>query len=210
MKIVSVILARGGSKGIPHKNIHSVNGKPLIQYSIETSLRSNVHETWVSTNDNMIANISKNLGANILLRPDDLATDTSKSEDAILHFIDNVHSDIVVFIQPTSPLLKYEYINQGLDMLNIYDSVFSAHKQHWIPNWSINIQPIDWDINNRPRRQDMQDVYIENGAFYISKTKNVYQSKLRYSGNIGIVEMKPSEGFQIDTYDDINLISKLL
>ena len=114
MKIVSVILARGGSKGIPRKNTMDLKGKPLISYAINASIRSKVTETWVSTDDYIISTISRNLGANILQRPSNLATDTSQSEDALLHFADNVDFDILVFIQPTSPLLEYKYINKGI------------------------------------------------------------------------------------------------
>ena len=106
MKIVSVILARGGSKGIPQKNIVNLNGKPLIQYSIDASNNSNVEETWVSTDCSKIKKISLTLGANVLDRPTHLATDISSSDSALLHFAENVDFEILVFIQPTSPLIK--------------------------------------------------------------------------------------------------------
>ena len=79
MKIVSVILARGGSKGIPRKNIIDFNGAPLIGYTIDASIKSKVHETWVSTDDEEIAKISSKLGANTLIRPSSISIDTSPS-----------------------------------------------------------------------------------------------------------------------------------
>ncbi len=209
MKIVSVILARGGSKGIPRKNTMDLKGKPLISYAINASIRSKVTETWVSTDDYIISTISRNLGANILQRPSNLATDTSQSEDALLHFADNVDFDILVFIQPTSPLLEYKYINKGITMMDKYDSVFSAYKEHWQPRWSKEGNPL-WDINNRPRRQDIESVYVENGAFYITTKNNLLKNKLRYFKNIGIVEMPQEKSFQVDTYDDLSLIEKLI
>ena len=106
MKILSVILARGGSKGIPSKNIVDLNGKPLISYTIEASLQSNVDETWVSTDSSEIASVSSDYGANVIDRPSEISTDTSQSEEALLHFTYNHDFDIMVFIQPTSPLLK--------------------------------------------------------------------------------------------------------
>ena len=210
MKIVSVILARGGSKGIPNKNIIKINGKPLIQYSIDALIQSNCGPIFVSTNDRQIANVSKSLGANIINRPDDLATDISTSESALLHAVNFIDADIIIFVQPTSPLIEAKYINEGLEKLNKYDSVFSVFEDHWLPSWTEEITPIDWDINNRPRRQDKKTKLIENGAFYISKKKNILNSKLRYSGNMSVVKMPKSKSFQIDTNDDLKLVEKLL
>ena len=210
MKIAGVILARGGSKGIPNKNIIKINGKPLIQYSIDALIQSNCGPIFVSTNDRQIANVSKSLGANIINRPDDLATDISTSESALLHAVNFIDADIIIFVQPTSPLIEAKYINEGLEKLNKYDSVFSVFEDHWLPSWTEEITPIDWDINNRPRRQDKKTKLIENGAFYISKKKNILNSKLRYSGNISVVKMPKSKSFQIDTNDDLKLVEKLL
>ncbi len=210
MKILSVILARGGSKGIPSKNIVELNGKPLISYTIEASLQSNVDETWVSTDSSEIASVSSTYGASVIDRPSDISTDTSQSEEALLHFTDNHDFDIMVFIQPTSPLINSEDINKGLEMMDEYDSVFSVTKEHWIPRWTMDVKPFEWEINNRPMRQDKPETYIENGAFYITKRKNLLESKLRYSGKMGVVEMPLSRSFQIDTFDDLNLINNII
>ena len=75
--------------------------------------------------------------------------------------------------------------------------------------WSKDIKPINWDINNRPRRQDKNEQYVENGAFYITKKENLIKSNLRYSGNIGIVEMPFEESFQIDNKNDLKLLQLL-
>jgi N-acylneuraminate cytidylyltransferase len=217
MKIVSVILARGGSKGIPKKNITELQGFPLIWYTINASQKSKVHETWVSTDDDEIAKIAIEAGALVLKRPPNLATDTSQSEESLLHFADNVDFDILVFIQPTSPLLCHYHINQGLDMMDNHSSVFSAYKEHWQPRWTkeniLGIEvshPMEWNPNQRPRRQDAEETYVENGAFYITTRESLLKSKLRYSGKMGILEMTQQESFQIDTYNDLELIKKLL
>ena len=210
MKILSVILARGGSKGIPSKNIVDLNGKPLISYTIEASLQSNVDETWVSTDSSEIASVSSTYGASVIDRPSEISTDTSQSEEALLHAAHDSEFDVVVFIQPTSPLIKSEDINKGLKMMDKYDSVFSVTKEHWIPRWTMDVKPFEWEINNRPMRQDKPETYIENGAFYITKRKNLLESKLRYSGKIGVVEMPLSRSFQIDTLDDLNLINTII
>jgi len=210
MKVVSVIPARGGSKGIPLKNIVELGGKPLISYTIESSKQSNVDETWVSTDSSEIASASLEYGAKVIERPEDISTDTSQSEEALLHAARDSEFDVLVFIQPTSPLIKSEDINKGLEMMDEYDSVFSVTKEHWIPRWTMDVKPFEWEINNRPMRQDKPETYIENGAFYITKRKNLLESKLRYSGKIGVVEMPLSRSFQIDTIEDLELMEKLL
>ena len=91
-----------------------------------------------------------------------------------------------------------------------YDSVFSAYKEHWLPRWSKNAEPINWHPSFRPRRQDMDEQYVENGAFYITTKKRLIESKLRYSGNIGIVEMLQSESYQLDNINDLKMIEKLI
>ena len=213
MKVVSLILARGGSKGIPGKNIIDINGSPLISYTIKASINSNVQETWVSTDCENIKKVSEQLKANIINRPSELAQDTSQSEDALLHFAKSNDFDVLVFIQPTSPLLTSHYINEGIQLMlnNLnYDSICSVYREHWVPRWSIDGKPLDWDINNRPRRQDVAEKYVENGAFYITTKHNLIKYKLRYGGNLGFIEMKLSESFQIDTIDDLELIKKII
>ncbi len=216
-KVVSLITARGGSKGIPKKNILNIKGKPLISYTIQESLKSNVNETWVSTEDKEIAKISKKFGAQIIERPSELSNDIIMPDASLVHFAQNYDFDVLVFIQPTSPLLNFKYINLGLEMMDKYDSIFSAYREHWLPRWrrenilgtSVSV-PVDWDISNRPRRQDMEELFVENGAFYITTKDNILESNLRYSKNIGIVEMPYYTSFQVDSNDDLEIIKKLL
>ena len=212
MKIVSVILARGGSKGIPNKNIIDVNGQPLISYSIQTSLDSDVEETWVSTDSKQIAIVSEGYGASVLDRPSELATDTSQSDDSLVHFASKVDFDILVFIQPTSPLINSKYINSGIKMMmsGDYDSVFTGYKREWDAVWDKDGNPIGWDVYNRPRRQDVEEIWVEDGMFYMTKRENLLTSKLRYSGRIGIVKINQKDSFEIDTYEDLELIRSLI
>ena len=212
MKIVSVILARGGSKGIPNKNIILIKNKPLIQYSIQASLCSQVDETWVSTDSLSIKKIALDCGAQVLDRPSKLSTDTASSDDALLHFSQHVDFDILVFLQPTSPLILFNDINTGLDLMkqSKYDSLFSVYREHWIPRWSLNLEPYNWDTKKRPMRQEKEELLVENGAIYISTRAQLLSSKLRYGGKIGYIEMPLQRSFQIDTYDDMELIKKLL
>jgi len=208
--IKTIITARCGSQEIKNKNITNLNSKPLLWYAINSSLKSLSNETWVSTDCKKIADIALELGAKVIIRPQEISNNSSKSEEALLHFTQNIDFDILVFIQPTSPLLLPEDINKGLDMISNYDSVFSAYKEHWIPRWNMDSEPDNWNINNRPMRQDMPEKYVENGALYITTKKALLQSRCRYSGKIGILEMPQSRSFQIDTQDDLDLIAKLI
>ena len=184
MKIVSVILARGGSKEIPSKNIINVKGKPLIYYTIKASQESNVQETWVSTDCAKIKKVAQKFNANVLDRPKIISQDFSKSEEALIHFAEKIEFDVLVFLQPTSPLLKSKDINKGIRLIldEGYNSVFSVYKQHWIPRWTLDIKPINWKTNNRPMRQEVNEEYVENGAFYITTKISLLKSQLRYSG----------------------------
>jgi len=210
MKVVSVILARGGSKEVPNKNIINLCGKPLISYAISASLGSVSSETWVSTDCNDIKNVSESCGARVIMRPPELATDFSKSEDSLIHFIENISCDIVVFIQPTSPFIKSEYIDRGIGMIGPRNSVFSAYKEHWFPRWSKDVVPDGWDVDSRPMRQDVDYKYVENGAFYITTSHLLSRNRVRYSGAIGIVEMPFYESIQIDSYDDLLMAEALM
>ncbi len=214
MKIVTLITARGGSKGIPNKNIKNINGKPLISYSIEASLKSNVSDTWVSTEDSRIKQVSLEYGAQVIDRPVELANDYTMPDEAILHFAKNINFDYVVFIHPTSPMIKPEYINKGIEKVTEegYDSSFAVVREHWTPTWTAteDLKPIDWDIANRPRRQDKSDVYREIGMFYVTKKELLLKSGLRYSGRIATVEIPLIHSFQLDSLEDLQLIEKIL
>lgn len=210
MKVVSLLPARGGSKGIPNKNIVPLDGRPLIHYAIQASIKSLSQETWVSTDSEEIKRVSIECGAKVIERPSEISKDYSQSEEALLHFCDNVDFDILVFIQPTSPLIEHSYIDSGIKMMDEYDSVFSVYKEHWVPRWTKDVCPDGWGIDNRPMRQQMEEKYVENGAFYITKKSNLVKSKLRYSGNIGFVEMPLYKSFQVDTEEDFTLIGKML
>ena len=191
--IVSVILARGNSKAIPRKNIIDLNGKPLISYSISELHKSNVDEIWVSTDDEDIIKVSEQYGAKILRRPESLCREYSSSESGLLHFVNNVYKkfDILVFVQCTSPLIKFKYINQGIEMIKSgkYDSIFSCYIQHFLPEWSLNLKPLNWGSKLKywltgkpeqyPRRQDKETKLLDIGMFYVIKKEILLKNKFR-------------------------------
>ena len=212
MKIVSIIPARGGSKEIPNKNIIDVNGKPLLSYSIEASLNSKVDETWVSSDSKDIGKVAMDCGARFITRDKKLADDIIMPDATLYDFKYRVDFDVLVFIQPTSPMIKSEYINQGIDKLisEELDSVFSVTKEHWLPRSNEKVEPIDWSIDNRPRRQDKEPSYIENGMLYITRKETLTQNKLRYGGKMGFIEIPLYDSFQVDSEEDLELVRKII
>lgn len=212
MKVISVITARGGSKGVPRKNIVDVNGKPLIWYSIKASLDSDVDETWVSTEDQEIKMISLECGAKVIDRPKHLADDIIMPDPALLHAAENIDFDILVFIQPCAALIKPKFINKGIKAITEkgYDSSFAVVKESWMPVWDLDVNPIGWEINNRPRRQDMPEWYKEAGMFYITTRSALIKSGLRYSGKIATIEIPLQDSFQVDNQQDLDLIRRML
>ena len=211
MKTVALILARGGSKGIPNKNIQLLGGEPLIAYSINAAKYSDVDEVWVSTDSANIKTLAKKFGAKVIDRPSEYSKDESPNEDALLHFAENTEFDILVSMQPTSPLISPKYINQSVEKIKEgFNSSFTAYKEHWYPRWTIDVEPIGFRNEKRPRRQDRNDVYVENGAVYTTTRKDLIKSKTRVSGKIAVVEMPFADSIQIDTYEDMKLVEKIL
>jgi len=217
MKAVSLIPARGGSKGIPRKNIKNLNGKPLISYVINSSLMSKyIEETYVSTEDEEIAGISKDFGAKIINRPSNLATDSASSEEVLLHFAEKIDFDVLVFLQCTSPLTKEVDIDGALDLFftKKYDSVLSVCQDNggFLCGgflWDESGKSYNYDYKNRPRRQDMKKLYRENGAIYVIDRENLLKSKSRLTGKIGLYEMPRERSFEIDEPEDFELLNKI-
>ena len=210
--VVALILARGGSKEIPRKNLIDINGLPLISYVIAAAKNSLAYDVWVSTDDDEIGQIANSYGAKVIARPPEISQDNSKSEDALLHFSSIIDFNYLLFIQTTSPLVNSDDLDRGIELIqsNQFDSVFSVTPEHWTGRWNLDLTPDGWDPQLRPRRQDMPIKYIENGAFYITRRESLLQSRLRFSGRLGVVEMPLERSFQLDSVDDLSLLRKLL
>jgi len=183
--IVAIIPARGGSKSIPKKNIIDFCGKPLISWNIKQALESKcVREVYVTTDDKEIADVSHKYGARIIWRPVELATDTSSSESALLHAIDEIEKihkiDVVVFLQTTSPLREPSDIHRAIEIFisKSADSLFSAAVLEDFCVWEDeggDLKSITFDYKNRGRRQDRKPYYLENGSIYIFKPEVIKQ-----------------------------------
>ncbi len=218
IKIVSLIPARGGSKGIPMKNIVLLNGRPLISYALQASLRSRVNETWVSTDNERIkrASLEEDLEVRVLDRPPEFAQDVSPTEDVMLHFANCIWFDIIVLIQPTSPMVTAEQIDEGLMVFECgkYDSLFSAVRTDDMLIWEemgFDVRPLNYDPRNRGRRQTRDDNYfIETGGFYITSRDMLLESRCRMSGRMGVIEVPFWTSFQVDRWEDLKNIERLM
>ena len=207
-KSLTVIPARGGSKGIPKKNIVDINGKPLIAYAIEASIKSKSDETWVSTENDEISEIAKKYGAKVLNRPENLATDDTSSESVLLHFIKEVDDfDILIFLQATCPLVKGSDINKALALMENHDSVISVSKfdqMLWMGSKAM------YDINNRQRRQNLEQRYVETGSIFMTTKEGLLRSKNRINGKVGFLEVPKWRAIDIDTFEDLELARKIM
>lgn len=221
MIICAIIPARGGSKGIPRKNIRLLAGKPLVAHTIEHALRARrVNRTVVSTDDAEIAKVAHQYGAEVVMRPPELATDTASAEPVLLHvlsFLEQTEGytpSLVVFLQPTSPLRQPDDIDNAINTLNVAgaDSLFSCCRSHNF-YWRLEDgQPVsaNYDYRHRPRRQDFTPEYIENGSIYVMKPWVLRELRNRLGGTIAIYEMDYLNSIQVDTYEDLLLCECVL
>ncbi|MEN2980379.1 acylneuraminate cytidylyltransferase family protein [Tistrella bauzanensis] len=217
---VAIIPARGGSKGIPRKNVRMVAGKPLIAHSIEQALNSGlVDAVYVSTDDDEIAAVSERFGAKVVRRPDALASDTASSEAALIHAVDEIEArdgpvDLVVFLQCTSPIRAADDIDRAITTLrgDGADSLLSvvvSHRFLW-KRGDTGATAINYDPANRPRRQDMTPQYVENGSIYLFPPEMLRTRNNRLGGRIALHEMAEETAYEIDSEVDMVVIETLL
>ncbi|GAB3751743.1 acylneuraminate cytidylyltransferase family protein [Yimella radicis] len=210
----AIIPARGGSKGVPRKNLKLLGGKPLICWTIEQVLEVDGLVPYVSTEDTEIAHVSRSAGAVVIERPDDLAQDTTGSEPVVEHAIEVITTergrpDQVMFLQATSPMrlpgtlerAVREFHDTGVDsMVGVVPTEIFVWQQH--PEVRAHYP---WQA--RPRRQDMtpdQLRYRETGSLYVTATEIYEREHNRLGGRIGLFVMDGSEGLDIDTLEDFD------
>tara|TARA_E500000178_G_scaffold183468_2_gene181914 strand:+ start:7844 stop:8560 length:717 start_codon:yes stop_codon:yes gene_type:complete len=220
--IHSIILARGGSKGIKNKNLKLINGKPLLYWSINSSLKSKlIQNTWVSSDSNKILNFAEKYGAKIIKRPKNLSGDKNSSESGWLHALNEIEKekkvkvDCIVGIQNTSPLrLKNDLDDALIKFFNYnYDSMFACTFKHDIFfSWILKNKKIksNYKIFKRPLRQKMDNFILENGSFYIFKSKKFRKLQNRLFGKIGFFQQNVFSSFQIDDEEDFSLLKTLM
>ncbi len=208
MRVAAIIPARGGSKGIPRKNLYSFNGKPLIYWNIEAAIDAAlVGQVVVSTDDAEIAEVSRAAGATVIMRPDDISTDIASSEDALLHVLENLDEqpELTVFLQCTSPLTQGKDIDNCIQKLLDLDadSAFTATESHrFIWKNADSAMGVNHSGTERKRRQDLEKEYAENGAIYVMRTKGFIEAHHRFFGKTVISEMPSTRTWEIDTLED--------
>ena len=226
MEILSIIPARGGSKGIKRKNLKPILNKPLIAYTIEASLKSKyITRTIVSSEDSEILEVSKSFGAEIIKRPDELAQDETKTAPVMQHVLENLEkqgykADYVVLLQPTCPLRDDKYIDNAFEYYfekqkEGFDSCFSAYSIGYThAKWRIlhdkKLEGL-YDYRIRPRRQETEQHYkmiCENGAFYALPWDTLKKVKdfIGYNPSAYITPRV----IDIDTIEDFKKVEEML
>ena len=220
-KILAVIPARGGSKGVPRKNIKLLAGEPLIAWTIKAAENSKyIDRVVLSSEDEEIIKIAQELGCDVpFMRPNSLAQDDTHGIEPILHAIDNCQGyDYVMMLQPTSPLRLTEDIDGCIEKFakEKAKSCVSVCEPAKSPFWMYTIDNINQleptlpELSLVPRRQDLPSVYALNGAIYIAKTKWLLENKNFISSEtIGYV-MPTSRSYDIDTLEDFKICELFL
>jgi CMP-N,N'-diacetyllegionaminic acid synthase len=220
--VVAIILARGGSKGIPGKNIIDFCDKPLIVWTIEQLQHAKgIHSIWVSSDSEAILAISRACGAEIISRPAEISGDFATSESGWLHAIEIIEGsvgdvNVVLAPQVTSPLREPSDIERGLR--DFYeqkcDSMFSCSVAEDLFFWEKQSdggwRSVNYDYKERSRRQDIPEQYIENGSFYLFKKEVLRQYNNRLGGKIGITLMEFWKMFEIDSMEDLKMCEALM
>lgn len=222
---VAFIPVRGGSKSIPLKNIKEINGRPLVYWTVRAACAcEKIDKVYVATDSvkikNTIADFVNREGGkfekvSIISRSEESASDTASTEFAMLEFADDYEFDNIVLIQATSPLLQSSDLDRGFAEFEKkgVESVISVVRQKRF-NWRYNdkglVEPINYDVYNRPRRQEFDGYLVENGAFYITRKKDLLKSKNRISGNISAVVMCEDSFVEIDEPSDWFIVEALM
>lgn len=210
-KTIAIVPARGGSKGLPGKNIKLLNGKPLIAYSIEAARAvSRIDQIIISTESGEIADVAKTCGVDVpFMRPANLATDESPTIDLILHCLDMIpEATTVVLLQPTSPFRLASDIEHCLDLYhsNPHTSVVTVTESSKHPAWMYSIDKnqvlnkiVDMDAT---RRQDLPTIYCLNGAVYVASRELLQQKRtFLHDETLGYI-MPQKRSLDIDHADD--------
>ncbi len=218
---LAIILARGGSKRLPKKNMIDLGGKPMIAWSIEAGLKSSyIDKVVVSSDDDEILNISSKLQSHTIKRPDKLSDDTATSFEATKHTLDKLENyDYIVLLQPTSPLRNEQHIDKAIELLTKKkaDAVISVCETDHSPFWSntlddtLSMKSFVRDEHISKRSQDFVKSYRLNGAIYICKRKKLLEAKNFFlKENIFAFKMDKESSVDIDEEIDLKIARALL
>lgn len=213
--VCAVIPARGGSKGVPRKNLRVIGGQPLVARSVQTLLATpSVGSVFVSTDDPEIAAVASRAGARVIERPAGLAGDEASSESAVEHALTHLAShgvvpEVTVFVQATSPFIRASDIDRAVNLVRAgeCDVAFSVVRSD-VHLWRHGFDGPE-GVNHHPavrqRRQDREPQHAETGGFYVMRTSGFRHHQHRFFGRLSLVEVDPSEALEIDTEHDLML-----
>jgi YrbI family 3-deoxy-D-manno-octulosonate 8-phosphate phosphatase len=213
-RTVAIIPARGGSKGIPLKNLQKVAGVSLLARAVHAAQASpSIDRVVVSTDHDGIAAEAQRAGAEVARRPAAIAGDTATSESALIHTLSTLDEDfdITVFMQCTSPFIDSASIENAVRTVrdDEADVVFSAVEDHsflWRLDDNTQAVAVGHEASYRPRRQDRPKHFNETGAFYVMRTAGLIENEHRFFGRIGIEEVPPEHAREIDDMSDLSLV----
>lgn len=218
MKFVAIVPARGGSKGIPRKNIVPVGGKPLITWTLEQAMASRYldGQVWVSTDDVDISLVASETTPLIVGRSPETATDNATTESAVVDWLDSARyakdADGIVLLQATSPIRQADDIDNAVQKFidTNADSLFSAREVEGY-TWRRSSDLLSPQYSHRVRRQDSSvSTLEENGSIYVFRPRVLADYGSRLGGKIAAYVMHPLDSFQIDEPKDIPLIESLM
>lgn len=227
MKILAIIPARGGSKGIPGKNIKLLNGKQLLSYTSDVALQSKyLTEVVVSTEDEEITEEAIKLGIKVpFVRPKELAEDNTPTIDVIVHTLkwyenQNIYFDAVCLLQVTSPFRTVEFLDKAIEKFieKDCDSLVSVQKvpHEYNPHWTFeinsegNLKIATGETKIISRRQDLPVAYHRDGSIYITKTEVLLKEYSLYGKSTAFIESDPKFYVNIDTIYDWEKAEKMI
>ena len=222
-KVLAIIPARGGSKGLSNKNIYPLIGKPLIGWIIEEAVKcESISELVVSTDSQEIADIANGYGAKTpFLRPDWLSKDSTPGIEPIIHAIEyyqenHFRPDITVCLQCTAPLTKQHHIDEAIQKFkqSNFETMVSVCSAQENPYWMVSINPeekIEYLLEQKDefyQRQNLPKAYSFNGAIYIAWTDALLKEKKWVTNNTGAYVMDHRSSFDVDTIEDIKALEQ--
>ncbi|MGB0244512.1 MAG: cytidylyltransferase domain-containing protein [Candidatus Nanopelagicales bacterium] len=214
MKVLGLIPARGGSKGVPGKNLRRIGGMTLVEWTARSALTSSLDRLVISTDSQEIADEARRVGVDVpFIRPNELAQDSSLTIDVVQHALDELKGDwdAVMILQPTSPFRTASDIDTCIEMLadSAADSVISVTpvgdhhpaRMKFIENGFLIDPPFSEDVEGRPR-QSLQSLFLRNGAIYLTRTEVVNGGSIKGASSMAYV-MPEERSANIDTEFDL-------
>jgi CMP-N-acetylneuraminic acid synthetase len=216
--LIGLIPARGGSKGIPKKNLQKINNVSLLSRGVSILKSAGCDRVIVSSEDLEILTYATNLGAESFIRPIEFAQDESSTESVILNFVENgsiQSTDLLLIHQITSPFLKIDNIKLAIDLLTTNTSInscfsgLSDHSFPWVQD-SINFwSPQGHSRSYRPRRQELPPRVLETGGFYLARVSAILEQKCRFPSPTSVIPVSFIESLDIDTPQDLSVAEQL-